>query len=95
MILSEQQFDECVLTPAQLKAAKKVYKAMLLAGKLGVVFWDNYGTLECYNGHSITKPASGLGMCYELSENPVTYSEDLNNFKCGNADDPLFFNTKI
>ena len=72
MILNEQEFEECVLTPAQLKAAKRVYAAIKAAGKLGVGFWDNYGTLECYNSTKITMPVPDCMHHYELSENPVT-----------------------
>lgn len=94
MMLNNQQFRACSLNHKQLKAAKRAYNAMRKAGELGVHFWDNYGTLECYNSLGIDKPAPDPSLPYDLSENPVTYSEYLKNFHYGNADDPLKFQTK-
>lgn len=90
MILNKREFKRCSLSAKQLNAAKKVYAAMRKAALVGVTFWDNYGILECYNSNSIGKPKP-IYAPYELSENPVTYSENLKNFQYGNADDPLYF----
>ncbi|HSH52511.1 MAG TPA: hypothetical protein VK982_12375 [Bacteroidales bacterium] len=79
------------LTEVQLKAAKAVYRAMRKASKLGVVFWDNYGTLQCYNARKITTPVPDESKEISLDENDPTYYERLDNFISGNADDPLFF----
>jgi hypothetical protein len=38
-------YDKYRLTDEQIKACKKVFKAMKDADKLGVQFWDMYGTL--------------------------------------------------
>ena len=94
MILNEEEFEKCSLSTAQLKAAKAVYKAMRAAEKLGVKFWSDYGTLSCCNGRAMTLPVPDHTLPYELSENPVTYYENLNNFNNGNADDPLYFDIK-
>ena len=94
MILNENEFKKCSLSAAQLKAAKAVYKAMKSAGKLGVHFWDDYGTMRAYNNRAITMPVPEAAGHYDLSENPVTYYEVLSNFHNGNADDSLYFNIK-
>jgi hypothetical protein len=87
-----EDFEELELTKEQIKAAKAVYSAIKKAEKLGVEFWDNYGTLSCYNGLKID--------CIEmddrrggipLSENEnLVYYELLKNFHAGNSDDPIW-----
>lgn len=82
------------LTDKQLKAAKVVYKAMREAGKLGVYFWDNYGTLQCYNAKKITLPVPDDKSEFSLRDYDPTYYEILKNYSAGNADDELFFDLK-
>jgi len=84
--------EKLELTDKQLKAAKDVYKAMKAAGKLGVYFWDNYGTLQCYNSKKISLPRPDASRDKSLQEYDPTYYELLNNFSSGNADDELFYN---
>jgi len=84
--------EKLELTDKQLKAAKDVYKAMKAAGKLGVCFWDNYGTLQCYNSKKISLPLPDDSHEKSLREYDPTYYELLNNFSSGNADDELFYN---
>ena len=84
--------DNLELTPEQLKAAKKVYKAMREAGKLGVYFWDNYGTLQCYNGKKISLPVPDNTNEISICDFDPTYYEMLKNYSSGNADDELFYN---
>jgi hypothetical protein len=79
------------LTDEQIKAAKAVYRAMRKASKLGVVFWDNYGTLQCYNAEKITCPVPDSDKEISMWEHDPTYSEILDNFRSGNADDELFY----
>lgn len=88
--------EELQLTKEQLNAAKMVYKAMKIAGKLGVHFWDDYGTLSCYNANKIER----LTMDYEvhsdieIHENNIAYYETLKNFHAGNSDDRVYANPK-
>ena len=70
---------ECGLTPQQLETAKKVFAALREAEKQGIKFFDNHGTLECYNAKRITQPNAVSGL-YSVSENGCTYSELLNNY---------------
>lgn len=86
---------ELEMTPEQIKAAKSVYKAMREAAKLNVQFWDDYGTLACYNGNKL----KGFQM-HSVSDSFVStdydpqYSEMLKNFQAGNADDPRYWEPK-
>ena len=84
--------DDLQLTSEQLKAAKKVYKAMKIAGKLGVYFWDNYGTLQCYNAKKISLPVPDDTNEISIRDCDPTYYEMLKNYSTGNADDELFYN---
>ena len=86
--------EEFELTSDQLKAAKAVYRAMRKAHKLGVIFWDNYGAMQCYNSRKISCPVPDSSYEYSLLDNNVSYYEPLKNFQAGNADDELFFNLK-
>lgn len=95
--LEERGLD---LTSLQLKAAKKVYAAMRAAGKLGVEFWDNYGTLTCINADKVTIPYPESGSnkrdsgTYSVNDYDPTYYENLKNFYAGNSDDELFYDLK-
>lgn len=87
---------ECGLTPQQLEAAKNVYAALRAAKESGVNFFDNYGTLECYNAKRITQPSTVQGL-YSVKENNCTYSEKVVNYTSLQklSDDkkpPLLFN---
>jgi len=79
------------LTKEQITAAKKVYAAMRKAHKLGIDFWDNYGTLSCYNNKKIKalRMDSGNGKFNRLVSEDYYY-ELLQNFFAGNADDPIY-----
>ena len=83
--------NELGLTDKQLKAAKAVYTAIRNASKAGVVFWDNYGQLQCYNSNKIDLPVPDQSKEISLDSCDPTYYEQLNNFKSGNSDDPLYF----
>lgn len=83
------------LTDEQLKAAKAVYKAMRKASKLGVAFWDNYGTLQCYNSNKISCPVPDSDREISLWEHDPTYWEQLDNYSSGNADDELFYDKRV
>lgn len=84
--------EELELTKKQLNAAKSVYRAIRKAGKLGVHFWDNYGTLQAYNVEKISCPVPDKEYDISLQDVDPTYYEVLNNFHAGNADDDLYFN---
>lgn len=101
--LNDELVDKLSLTPKQLEATKEVYKAMKKAGRLGVHFWDDYGTLTAYNSKKISVPhmepglsrADKAGEQYFPAEcgtkgSEVLYYEPLNNFSAGNADDPYW-----
>ena len=84
-------YEELELTENQLKLAKKVYMAIRKAGKAGVDFWDNYGTLACYNAKKIQLPRPDKGFSIStLKHNNLIYEETLKTFFAGNADDELF-----
>jgi len=90
--MNYEDFDELKLTKEQEKAAKAVYRAMRKAAKLNVDFWDDYGTLSCYNGNKIAR----LNMDGNIKGNVsirdycITYYEMLSNFYAGNADDDMW-----
>lgn len=92
-----EKYTELKLTAEQLKAAKSVYRAMRKAHKLNVVFWDDYGTLSCFNREKITR----LNMDGKTKGNisirkyDITYYEHLDNFKCGNSDDEVWAEPSI
>lgn len=91
---SEEMYDKYRLTDEQIKACKKVYRAMREAGKLGVQFWDMYGTLQAYNG----KVFRGLSMddipngiqIINAEASELTYYETLSNFQAGCSDDDVW-----
>ncbi len=92
---SEKMLDKYGLTPEQIKACKKVYKSFREANKLGVKFWDMYGTLSAYNGRKIC----GLHMhdigdgCIQVVNSDgdeLIYQEQLPNFQAGCADDNVW-----
>ena len=91
---SEEMYDEYRLTDEQIKSCKKVFKAMKDADKLGVQFWDMYGTLTAYNGKvferlSMVNITNGIQITNCEGEE-LTYSERLNNFQAGCADDDVW-----
>ena len=91
---SEEMYDKYRLTDEQLKACKKVFKAMKDADKLGVQFWDMYGTLTAYNGKvferlSMANITNGIKITNCEAEE-LTYCENLNNFQAGCADDDVW-----
>ena len=66
------------------------------AHKVGVAFWDNYGTLTAYNAKKITCPVPEdvrmrEGMLSVTNDYDPTYYQMLRNFGAGNADDELFY----
>jgi hypothetical protein len=89
-----KDYSELELTKEQLKAAKEVYSVIKKAGSFGVHFWDDYGTLSCYNGYKI----KSLSMDFEshsnieIHEHRLAYYEQLKNFHAGNADDNVYVN---
>lgn len=100
MDITDEQIEELGLTPKQLVATKAVFKAMKAAGRLGVSFWDNYGTLTAYNAKKINVPVMEDMARIDMFENMflasdgdgalVLYYENLRNFYCGNADDEFY-----
>lgn len=89
-------YDECSLTEKQMKAIESVERAIKRAGKLGVNFWDNYGTLTAFNANKITLPTPDPKDQFSLEENDnelLVHALDVQGlFFAGNADDELFFN---
>lgn len=86
---------ELQLTPEQKKAAKAVYKAMRDAAKLHVEFWDDYGTLSCYNGNKLKGfQMHPVSESFVSTEHDPCYYELLKNFQAGNADDPRYWEPK-
>ena len=95
---SEEMLDKYGLNPEQKKAAKSVFSAMRKAGKLGVEFWDMYGTLTCYNGKhfrgiSMDDIPNGIQVI-NAEGNELVYSESLKNFAAGCSDDDVWLELK-
>jgi hypothetical protein len=92
--ISERDFEEFSLTEEQIKACKKVFAAMRAADKLGVRFWDMYGTLTAYNGNVFRRlhmhPAPDSIQVTNCEAGELLYSEHLNNFAAGCADDDVW-----
>lgn len=87
-------FEKYELTEEQLKAAKAVYRAMRRAAKLNIQFWDDYGTLSCFNGNkikAIQPDKHDAPNAIDIrNEYDVTYNERLTNIHNANADDDLY-----
>lgn len=77
--------------PAELKPV--VLKAMDEARKIGVHFWDNYGTMCAYNGKVIRQPVPDKSLGTKLNDRNV-YGLNVSNFGAGNADDDLYVSFK-
>lgn len=95
---SEEMLDKYGLTPDQIKACKSVFSAMQKAGKLGVHFWDMYGTLTAYNGkkfrgYSMENIPDGIQVTNCEGEE-LTYFLHLDNFHSGCADDTVWLQLK-
>jgi hypothetical protein len=91
---SEEMYDKYKLTDEQIKSCKKVFKSIKDAGKLGVEFWDMYGTLTAFNGkvferlHMNDVP-NGIQIINCEGEELI-YSEYLKNFSPGCSDDDVW-----
>ncbi len=86
-------YEDYAITGEQMKAIKEVEKAMKRAEKLGVHFWDDYGSITAYDGNVIGQPVPDQGAGVLLNRHHV-YSLKVNNFHAGNADDPLYVKFK-
>lgn len=95
---SEEMLDKYGLNLEQIKACKSVFNAMRKAGKLGVQFWDYYGTLTAYNGKKFRGVSMDDGndmiQISNCEANELTYYENLPNFSCGCADDDVYLELK-
>lgn len=95
---SDEMYEKYKLTVEQIKACKKVYKSIRDAGKLGVQFWDMYGTLTAYNGKvfrgiNMEKIDNGIKITNCEAEE-LTYFENLKNFSPGCSDDDVWAELK-
>ena len=94
---SEEVEDKIAFTKEQMRAIKAVDRAMRKCEKVGVHFWDNYGSLTAFNNKKITCPnvmedgEFGYDSSYYYQYIEEVYS---NNFYAGNADDPLDFDIR-
>jgi hypothetical protein len=86
---------ELGLTKEQFKAVKSAELAIKKANKLGVAFWDDYGTMTAFNRNKITCPVPDSSYEFSLYEHSdIVYGLKLaDGFQAGNADDPLYFNS--
>ncbi|WP_213279351.1 hypothetical protein [Chryseobacterium indologenes] len=95
---SEEMLEKYGLNTEQKKAARSVFSAMRKAGKLGVEFWDMYGTLTAYNGkkfRGISMDDIPNGIQVVNSEgSELTYWEQLENFSPGCSDDDVWLELK-
>jgi len=91
---SEEMYETFKLTDKQILACKKVYKAMREADKLGVQFWDMYGTLSAYNGKVFRslhmQDTDNSIQVINCEGNELIYSEQLKNFQAGCSDDDVW-----
>lgn len=90
----EEMYDKYKLTDEQIKACKKVFYSMRVAGRLGVHFWDMYGRLTAYNknvfrGLSMEDIPNSIQILNSEGEE-LTYSERLDNFEYGCSDDNVY-----
>ena len=81
------------LTKEQLKAIKSVKEAMIKAHKIGVSFWDDYGTLTAFNANKINIPVPDEKLKHELDRMMIEEIK-VPNFFAGNADDTLYITRK-
>lgn len=94
---TDEQSEKLAFTKAQRIAIASVDRAMRKCERLGVYFWDNYGSLTAFNNKKITCPdvTESCEFGYESSDY-YEYIEEVysNNFYAGNADDPLSFDIR-
>jgi hypothetical protein len=96
---SEEDYEKYALTDDQIKACKKVFAAMRAAGKLGVQFWDMYGTLTAYNGNVFSRlhmhpEPNSIEVTDNCEATELIYYEHLDNFSAGCADDRIWLELK-
>ena len=87
--------DYLEFTPTQLKAISSLKRAFTRCKKLGLEFWDNYGTFTVFDSHKMTQPIPDEIYEYPLNDIykgtiEITEAGDTS----GNADDPLWFDLK-
>lgn len=90
----DDQAEDLYFTTEQEKVIKAMDRLMRKAEKLGVSFWDNYGTLTAYNSNKISKPDVTEDGKFGYEGGDVNgYIEEIysRNFYAGSADDPLSF----
>jgi len=94
---SDEMYEKYRLTDEQIKACKKVFKAMREAGKLGVQFWDMYGQLTAYNGNVFERLNTDEGFnsptgikLTNCDAGELLYSETLTNLRSASADDDVW-----
>lgn len=86
-------YNDYSLNSEQIKTIKDVEAAMKTAAKMGVGFWDDYGTLTAFNSNEIELPVPDKGIGPILNRNHV-YTLKVKNFFAGNADDELYVKWK-
>lgn len=84
------------LTPEQKKAITNLKKAFTRCRKLGLEFWDNYGSFTVYDGKKMSKPVpdDADDFNYEQGDNCIRCAKSIREAgdTCGNADDTCQFN---
>lgn len=88
--------DAVAFDPAQLHAIKTVERAMKVAAKLGVSFWDDNGIMMAYNTTAVERPKLGNYKEYQWGMDnsyPCFKALRIPNFHAGNKDECLSFNT--
>ncbi len=86
-------YNDYAISGIQMKAIKEVEKALKKAHKMGVSFWDNYGSLTAFNSNGIEQPVPDKNHGTPLNYNHV-YSLKVKNFYPGNSDDDLYVKFK-
>ena len=86
-------YKDYAITGDQMKAIKAVERAMNIAKKHGVHFWDNYGEITAFNWNVINCPVPDENSGSPLNSHHI-YSLRVKNVHAGNADDSLFVTFK-
>ncbi len=87
--------DYLNFTAIQKKAITNLKKAFTRCRKIGLNFWDNYGTLTVYDGQKMTRPVpdDAFDFNYEQEENCINCCMGIGEAgdTGGNADDTCQF----
>ena len=91
--MSEEKPTDLSMTEEQEKVFESLERAFKKCSKVGLLVWDNYGTITAVNGKKIQKVYPSVGASYEKCDKDFDdeiakwFTSDCWNGS--NADDPL------